>query len=81
MVVIDVVEGGVKGNVELDDEGGWAGEELGEAYGEGEEVGGGGDEEGEAFVGGAGGRGEDEEGEAGREGGGGVGLEVKKTED
>jgi len=43
-------------------------------------VGGGGDEEGEAFVGGAGGRGEDGEGEAGGEGGGGVGLGVKKTE-
>ena len=43
-------------------------------------MGGGGDEEGEAFAGGAGGRGEDGEREAGREGGGGVGLETKKTE-
>jgi len=43
-------------------------------------VGGGGDEEGEAFAGGAGGRGEDGEEEAGGEGGGEVDLEVKKIE-
>jgi len=43
-------------------------------------VGGGGDEEGEAFAGGAGGRGEDGEGEAGGEGDGGVDLGVKRTE-
>lgn len=43
-------------------------------------MGGGGDEEGEAFAGGAGGRGEDGEGEAGEEGGSGVGLGIKKTE-
>jgi len=43
-------------------------------------VGGGGDEEGDVFAGGAGGRGEDGEGEAGGEEGGGVGLGVKKTE-
>ena len=45
-----------------------------EAHGKGGEVGGGGDEEGEAFARGAGGRGED------GEGGGGVGLVVKKTD-
>jgi len=43
-------------------------------------VGGGGDEEGEAFAGGAGGRGEDGEGEVGGEGSGGVGLGDKKIE-
>jgi len=43
-------------------------------------VGGGGDEKGETFVEGTGGRGEDGEGEAGGEGGGGVGLGIKKTE-
>jgi len=52
---------------------------LGEAHGEGGEVGGGGDEEGETFTEGTGGRGEDGEGEAGEEGGSGVSLGVKKT--
>jgi len=74
VVVVDVVEGGVKGSVKLDGEGGWAGGGLGEAHGEDGEVGEGGDEKGEAFAGGAGGRGEDGEGEAGGEGDGGVGL-------
>jgi len=81
VVFIDVAEEGVEGSVELDgEEGGWAGGGLGEAHGEGGEVGGGGDAEGEAFTGGAWGRGDDGEGEAGGEGSGGVGLGVKKTE-
>ena len=71
-----VVEGSVANEVEQ----GWAGRGLEEAHGEGREVGGGGDEEGEAFAGGAGGRGEDGEEEAGGEGGGEVDLEVKKIE-
>ncbi|QCE08785.1 hypothetical protein DEO72_LG10g2 [Vigna unguiculata] len=54
--------------------------ELGEAHGEGREVGGGGDAEGEAFVEGAGGRGDDGEGEARGEGSSVIGLGVKKMD-
>ncbi|QCE03153.1 hypothetical protein DEO72_LG8g1175 [Vigna unguiculata] len=76
VVVVDVAERGVEGSVAKEVV---LGEGWGEAHGEGGKVSGGGDEEGEAFSGGAGGREEDGEGEAGGEGGGGVNLRMKKT--
>jgi len=79
VVVVDVAERGVEGSVELDDEGGWAEGGLGEAHGKDKEVGGWGNEKGNTFVGGAGGRGEDGEGEAGGKGGSGIDLGIKKT--
>lgn len=84
MVIVDVTEGGVEGGIKFDREEGEGGALWGrEAHvtgGEGGEVGGGGDEEGEAVGGGARRGGEDGEGEAAGEGGGGVCLRVKKTD-